>query len=230
MDNAQKSRLMEHQSDTAIKQQQHMHFPQSSFPTYGNPSGNYPPGSNPNMNISSQLQMRQGPLHPTMGSQPMNPMSLSERQNVINEMNRMHPGGLAHFANNSPNSGHWQQSMGYGKPDSMDQMNNQQHKSQGIEQVSGSSKDDTFEMSSRPGFSTPMNKPEPMSITAQLERQNAVISSFFYFSFLFLFHHFLNTYSRLLGTRQWALEVMQRLPQKSQLLARKNHWKPLLPH
>nr|XP_043616687.1 transcription initiation factor TFIID subunit 4b-like isoform X2 [Erigeron canadensis] len=225
--NAQKARLMEHQSDlhgvqashmisnaSAMKQereqppfpiqglgkqqQQHIHFPQSSFPTYGNTSGNYHPSSNPNMNMPSQsLQMRQGPVHPTMGSQPMNPMSLPD-------MKRMHAAGLTHYTSNSPNSGHWQpsmhkdqslmSSMPYAKPDSLDQMNDQQHKSQLSTShnsssfssnqhehgsgVAGSSKDDSLEMmSSRPGFSTPMNKLEPKSITAQLERQNVATAN-----------------------------------------------------
>lgn len=237
--NAQKSRLLEHQSDShgiqaninAIKQdreqpfplqgigkqqqqQQHMHFPQSAFPTYGNTGGNYHPGSSANMNMSPQsfkqqnhdLQMRQGPVHPSMGAshstQAMNSMSLAERQNAFNDMKRMHGGGLTHFASNSglqQNSGHWQpsmhkdqsllSSMAYVKPEPVDQiqMNEQQHKSQlgassgQHEQgsaISGPSKDETFEMlSSRPNFSTSMSKPEPMSITAQLERQNALQSA-----------------------------------------------------
>ncbi|KAJ9541320.1 hypothetical protein OSB04_027826 [Centaurea solstitialis] len=241
--NAQKSRLLEHQSDShgmqashmssninAIKQdreqpfplqglgkqqqqqQQHMHFPQSSFPTYGNTGGNFHPGSSANMNMSSQsfkqqshdLQMRQGPVHPSMGaSQAMNSMSLPERQNAFSDMKRMHAGGLTHFASNSglqQNSGHWQpsmhkdpsllSSMAYVKPEPVDQMNDQQHKSQlstpqgassffpGQHEQGGPSKDETHEMlSSRPNFSTSMSKAEPMSITAQLERQNALQSA-----------------------------------------------------
>ncbi|KVH89230.1 Histone-fold, partial [Cynara cardunculus var. scolymus] len=235
--NAQKSRLLEHQSDShgiqashmssninAIKQdreqpfplqglgkqqqqqQQHMHFPQSSFPTYGNTGGNYHPGSSANMNMSSQsfkqqshdLQMRQGPVHPSMGASQA--MSLPERQNAFSDIKRMHGGGLTHFTSNS---GHWQpsmhkdqsllSSMAYVKPEPVDQMNDQQHKSQLSAQqgtssfspgqheqgsaISGPSKDETFEMlSSRPNFSTSMSKPEAMSITAQLERQNVLSS------------------------------------------------------
>ncbi|KAI3792495.1 hypothetical protein L2E82_06375 [Cichorium intybus] len=186
--NPQKSRLLEHQSDSSnikqdreqqqqfplqgINKQQQMHFPQSSFPNYGNPSGNFP---NMNMSFKPQthdLQMRQGPVH--MGSsQPMS-------QNTFNDMKRMHFGS---------NSGHWQptihnkdqilSSMAYVKPEPVDQISEQQHKttpqgnssfSQGqIGQISGSSKDESFEMMS----SRSMSKPEPMSITAQLERQNA---------------------------------------------------------
>ncbi|XP_024992557.1 transcription initiation factor TFIID subunit 4b-like isoform X2 [Cynara cardunculus var. scolymus] len=236
--NAQKSRLLEHQSDShgiqashmssninAIKQdreqpfplqglgkqqqqqQQHMHFPQSSFPTYGNTGGNYHPGSSANMNMSSQsfkqqshdLQMRQGPVHPSMGASQA--MSLPERQNAFSDIKRMHGGGLTHFTSNS---GHWQpsmhkdqsllSSMAYVKPEPVDQMNDQQHKSQLSAQqgtssfspgqheqgsaISGPSKDETFEMlSSRPNFSTSMSKPEAMSITAQLERQNVLQSA-----------------------------------------------------
>lgn len=203
--NAQKARLMEHQSDShgvqashmssnigapkqereqqpfplqglgkqqqQQQQQQRMHFPQQSFSTYGNTVGNYHPSSGPSMNMSSQsLQMRQGPVHPTMGNQPMNPMNLPD-------MKRMHGGSLPHFPGNTQNSGHWQPPKPYQKPDHVDQMNDQQHKSQmpaQLEQVSGASKDETFEIPSRPGFSGSMNKTEPMSITAQLERQNAI--------------------------------------------------------
>ncbi|KAL4558938.1 hypothetical protein LXL04_037143 [Taraxacum kok-saghyz] len=130
--NSQKSRMLEHQSDSSnhitsnIKQdreqqqqqqqppfplqglgkqqqQQHMHFPPSSFPNYGNPSGNFHPGSTPNMNMPLQsfrpqthdLQMRQGPVHQVgMGTQAMS-------QNAFNDMKRMHGGSLSHFANNS---------------------------------------------------------------------------------------------------------------------------------
>ncbi|KAI3812989.1 hypothetical protein L1987_17702 [Smallanthus sonchifolius] len=110
-------------------------------------------------------------------------------------MKRLHGGSLAHFTSNSglqQSSGHWKPSMHkdqslmpsmvYAKQEPLDQMNDQQHKSQmsapqGPSSISpgqiGSSKDETFEMmSSRPGFPTSMNKPEPMSITTQLERQN----------------------------------------------------------
>ncbi|KAJ0913533.1 putative transcription factor Hap3/NF-YB family [Helianthus annuus] len=176
--NAQKQRLLEHQSDShkssnvnPIKQErdqqpfpmqglgkQHMPFPQPSFPNYGPP----------NMNTFKQqqqqqqthdLQMRQGPV-----------------QTPFTDMKRLHGGSLAHFT--SSNSGHWQPSMhkdmpsmGYAKQEPLDHMNDQQHKSQ-LGQTE-SSKDETFEMmSSRPGFSSSMNKSEPMSITAQLERQN----------------------------------------------------------
>ncbi|KAI3785427.1 hypothetical protein L1987_44545 [Smallanthus sonchifolius] len=152
---------------------------QSSFSTYGNPGGNYHTGASPNMNLSSlSLQMRQGPIHPI----------------------RTHGGGPTYFTSSSPNSSHWQpsmhkdqclmSSMAYGKQDHMDQMNEQQHKTlvsapqrpssfspgqhEQMSGVLGSSKDITFEMlSSRPGFSTPMNKPKPKSIIAQLEYQNA---------------------------------------------------------
>ncbi|KAD3641266.1 hypothetical protein R6Q59_003878 [Mikania micrantha] len=194
--NAQRPRLLEHQSDShgihkssnvnAIKQErdqpfpmqglgkqhQHMPFPQSSFANYGNTGGNY---SSPNINMSSQsfkqqthdLQMRQGPV-----------------QNPFNDMKRLHGSGLAHFTSSSglqQNSGHWQpsmhkdqslmSSMAYAKQEPFDQMNDQ-HKSQlsapqGPPSVSPgqveSSKDDSFEMMSS----------RPMSITAQLERQNA---------------------------------------------------------
>jgi hypothetical protein len=125
------------------------------------------------------LQMRQGPVNPAMATQAMS-------QHDLNDMKRLHGGGHAHFTSNSAlqqNSGHWQASMHkdqglmssnpYAKSDSEDQMNDQQHRSQlstpdGLEYATrgpGSSKHDTFEeMFSRIG-----------SITAQLERKNAVI-------------------------------------------------------
>ncbi|CAI9281995.1 unnamed protein product [Lactuca saligna] len=116
--NSQKSRLLEHQSDASKQdrdqqpfpplqgpfkqqQQQHMQFPQPPFPNYGNPRGNFHPGSSPNMNMTSQsfkpqshdLQMRQGPVHHQVGGIG-NPMS----QNAFNDMKRMHGGNLSHLA------------------------------------------------------------------------------------------------------------------------------------
>ncbi|CAI9263344.1 unnamed protein product [Lactuca saligna] len=83
------------------QQQQHMQFPQPPFPNYGNPRGNFHPGSSPNMNMTSQsfkpqshdLQMRQGPVHHQVGGIG-NPMS----QNAFNDMKRMHGGNLSHLA------------------------------------------------------------------------------------------------------------------------------------
>ncbi|KAK9051090.1 hypothetical protein SSX86_027716 [Deinandra increscens subsp. villosa] len=196
--NAQKQRLLEHQSDShgfhkpsnvnAIKQetdqtfpmqglgkqhQQHMPFPQSSFANYGNTGGNY---SNPNMNMSSQsfkqqthdLQMRQGPV-----------------QNAYSDMKRLHGGGPAHFTSSSglqQSSGHWQppmhkdqslmSSMAYAKQEPLDQMNDQQHKSQLSVPHGGPSSIPPGQIESSQEEAYEMMSSRPMSITAQLERQN----------------------------------------------------------
>nr|GEV58588.1 transcription initiation factor TFIID subunit 4b [Tanacetum cinerariifolium] len=170
-------------------QQKRMNLPQPSFPTYGNPGGNFHQSASANMGMpapsnkqqSHDLQMRQGPVNPAMAPQAMS-------QHALNNMKRLHGDGHAHFTSNpalQKNSSHWQASMHkdqslvssnpYATSDSADQMNDQQHRShlstpQGLEHVTGgpgSSEDDTFEaMSSRRG-----------SITAQLERQNAAATA-----------------------------------------------------
>ena len=177
----QQQQQQQHQQQQ--QQQQRMNLPQPSFPTYGNTGGNFHPSASANMSMptppskqqSHDSQMRQGPA---MATQAMS-------QHALNDMKRLHGGGHAHFTGNpalQQNSSHWQASMHkdqglmssnpYGKSDSADQMNDQQHRSQlstphVLEHATrgpGSSKDDTFEaMASR-----------PISITAQMERQNAV--------------------------------------------------------
>lgn len=119
------------------------------------------------------LQTRQGPVHTNMGTQSTN-------QNTISDMKRLLEGGLTHLTNKSSlqqTSGHWQPSINNVKPEQIHKV--QLSTPQGPSSVSSvqleSSKDESIEiLSSRPGFSASVNKPEPMSITAQLERQNAV--------------------------------------------------------
>ncbi|KAJ4701641.1 Transcription initiation factor TFIID subunit 4B [Melia azedarach] len=156
--NAQKSRELEHQSGSHgihasqipsstpstvnqerssvsvqglnKQQQQHLHFPQTSFSMYGTNSGNYHPynGSNatpPGSSLKSHphdSQMRQITHHQSMGStqsggasQPMNMMSVPkfERQNSGNDLGKIQGGSVSHFTNNSTlqqNSVPWQAS------------------------------------------------------------------------------------------------------------------------
>lgn len=103
--------------------QQHIQFPQSSFPIYGSGSGSYRPysGTNVNNSVSSlkpkshDSQMRQITHSQSVGSSPFGggsqPVNASvpkfERQNSITDPKRVHGGSLSHFSNNSavqPNS------------------------------------------------------------------------------------------------------------------------------
>ncbi|KAM7520954.1 hypothetical protein LguiB_019916 [Lonicera macranthoides] len=135
------------------QQQQHLHFSQSSFPTYGGSTSTSYPYSGTNVNSSAQ-SLRQIPVHPRMGetqlgttTQSMNTMSLPdfERQGSLSEPKRMQDGALSHLSNNSTmqhNSVHWQpstnkeqkngalSSMTYVKQEQIDQTNEQQQKSQ----------------------------------------------------------------------------------------------------
>ncbi|XP_059631128.1 transcription initiation factor TFIID subunit 4b-like isoform X2 [Cornus florida] len=113
-------------------QQQQLHFPQSSFPMFGNTGGNYHPFSGANVNASTtslkqqphDSQIRQVPVHQSMGAtqlgtvtQTVNVMSVPkfERKNSFSEPKRVHGGTLSHLTNNSTlqqNSMHWQSSSG----------------------------------------------------------------------------------------------------------------------
>lgn len=124
------------------KQQHNMNFPTTSFPMYGSPGGSYHPysGANVNASISSlkpqghESQMRQVPLHQSMGStqlggstQAMNMMSVPkfERQNAISDSMTVQGGSFSHLKNNSTLS-----SMSYVKQEPVDQASEQQHKAQ----------------------------------------------------------------------------------------------------
>ncbi|XP_059633497.1 transcription initiation factor TFIID subunit 4b-like isoform X2 [Cornus florida] len=207
------------------QQQQQLHFPQSSFPTYGNSGGNYPPFSGTNVNTSStslnqqphDLQMRQDPVNQSMGaSQSMNVTSLPkfERQDSFSEQTRVQGGTLSHLTNNSAlqqNSAHWQSSpskvqktgapssMTYVKQEPLDQLNEQQNKSQlstphpqGLSAFSsahteqgnaipGTSMGETFEMqSNRMGFSTSTSTAPSNSVSSSMTPQldpNFLLSS-----------------------------------------------------
>ncbi|XP_062083850.1 transcription initiation factor TFIID subunit 4b isoform X2 [Humulus lupulus] len=99
-------------------QQQQLHFPQTSFSSYGNNGSRSHLFSGTNANTSTlsvksqphDSQMRQISQHQSMGSAQsggethgVNVMGVSklERQNVMNDPSRMHGGSLSHFANNS---------------------------------------------------------------------------------------------------------------------------------
>lgn len=174
------------------QQQQHLHFPQSSFPKYGSTGVNYQPFCGTNINSSTQSrkpkpqdsQAREVPVHQSMGATQLG-------------SNRVQGGTLYQLSNNSTlqhNSVRWQSSMNkeqkngsissttYVKQEQIDQANDQPQKSQ-VEQKSGipgSFRDDSFQMqSSRMGFSTSTNMlPStslPSSIAAQLDSNSSVM-------------------------------------------------------
>ncbi|KAJ0025832.1 hypothetical protein Pint_08666 [Pistacia integerrima] len=100
------------------QQQQHLHFPQTSFPMYGSGGGNYHPYSATNVNPpGSSLkphphdsQMRQISHHQNTGSassggasQALSTINVPkfERQNSINEPGKVQGGSISHFTNSS---------------------------------------------------------------------------------------------------------------------------------
>ncbi|XP_015885051.1 transcription initiation factor TFIID subunit 4b isoform X4 [Ziziphus jujuba] len=113
------------------QQQQHLHYPQTSFSMYGGTAGSYHPFSGTNVNTSTlsikpqpphDSQIRQIPQHQNMSSaqvggeaQGVNIMSVPklERQNSLSDPSRMHSGSLSHFASNptlQQNPASWQSS------------------------------------------------------------------------------------------------------------------------
>ncbi|KAK9066050.1 hypothetical protein SSX86_015452 [Deinandra increscens subsp. villosa] len=179
--NAQKPRLSEHQPDAhevhksskviAIKQewdqpfsvqglgeqyqQEHTPFTQLSVSNYGNTGGSY---SSPDMVMSSQsFNLQTNDFTSSLGLQQSSWQPLMHRDQSL------------------------MSSMAYIKQEPLDYMNDQQHNyqtsvPQGLSSFSlfESSEEESFEMmSSRPGFLTSMNAREPITVTAQLERQNA---------------------------------------------------------
>ncbi|XP_015575522.2 transcription initiation factor TFIID subunit 4b isoform X1 [Ricinus communis] len=109
------------------QEQQHLHFPQNSFPMYGNNSGTHRPYSGTNFNTSGSsmrpqshdLQMRKI-SHPTTGAtqiggsaQAMDMIKVSkfERPNSGTDPNKVQSGSAAQYTNKSalqPNSAPWQ--------------------------------------------------------------------------------------------------------------------------
>ncbi|XP_061967793.1 transcription initiation factor TFIID subunit 4b-like isoform X2 [Populus nigra] len=142
------------------KQQQHVHFPPTSFPMYGSSGGNY--NSYPGTKVSTSgpsvkpqphdQQTRQISHHQNMGvtqvgGPPHNMISTPkfERQNSANDPSRVHSGSVSHYTNKSAvqqNSVPWQappnreqspapfSSVNYVKPGSLEQAGEQQNKPQ----------------------------------------------------------------------------------------------------
>ncbi|XP_051151056.1 transcription initiation factor TFIID subunit 4b [Andrographis paniculata] len=93
-----------------FNKQQHMHFSQSSFPSYGNAGSSYPPFSATNSLSSTSVrsqthdsQMRQSPAHqnmpanhlgPTANSTSMINMSKFERPNTLGDPKKIQAGNL----------------------------------------------------------------------------------------------------------------------------------------
>lgn len=150
------------QAHNKQQQQQHFQYPQASLSvTGGSSGGNYYPYPGANVSSSSSTlkpqphdsQMRQIPLHHSMGStqlggatQAMHMMNVSkfDKQNSINDPKRMQGGSQTHFSNNSAlqqnpvpwqatgkeqNSGHLS-SVNTVKQEPIDQSNEQQNKPQ----------------------------------------------------------------------------------------------------
>ncbi|XP_011017133.1 PREDICTED: transcription initiation factor TFIID subunit 4b [Populus euphratica] len=142
------------------KQQQHVHFPPTSFPMYGSSGGNYNPYPGTKVSTSGpsvkpqphDQQTRQISHHQNMGGTqvggpPHNMISMPkfERQNSANDSSRVHSGSVSHYTNKSAvqqNSVPWQappnreqspapfSSMNYVKPGSLEQAGEQQNKPQ----------------------------------------------------------------------------------------------------
>ena len=142
------------------KQQQHVHFPPTSFPMYGSSGGNY--NQYPGTKVSTSgpsvkpqphdQQTRQISHHQNMGvtqvgGPPHNMISTPkfERQNSANDPSRVHSGSVSHYTNKSAvqqNSVPWQappnreqspapfSSVNYVKPGSLEQAGEQQNKPQ----------------------------------------------------------------------------------------------------
>lgn len=135
------------------QQQQHLHFPPTSFPTYGSTGSNYNPYAGANINSSAQSlkqqpndsQMRQVAVHPSVGATQAMSVPKFEKQNTFSEPKRGQSGTFSHSTNHSTlqqNSVHWQSSTNkeqnngalssvhYVKQEPIDQANEQQQKSQ----------------------------------------------------------------------------------------------------
>ncbi|CAK7347452.1 unnamed protein product [Dovyalis caffra] len=142
------------------KQQQHVHFPPTSFPMYGSSGGNYHPYSGTNVSTSGppvkpqphDPQTRQISHHQNMGvtqtGGPTHNMISTpkfERQNSANDPSRAHSGSVSHYTNKSAlqqNSAPWQappnreqssapfSSVNYVTPGSLEQAGEQQNKPQ----------------------------------------------------------------------------------------------------
>ncbi|XP_052201529.1 transcription initiation factor TFIID subunit 4b-like isoform X2 [Diospyros lotus] len=128
------------------QQQQHLHFSQSSYPIYGNTTGNYAPFSGANVGTSAS-SLKQQPHDSQMRPGPVHQSTVTERSHSFIQQKRVQGGSgtLSHLTNNSTfpqNSLHWQSSankeqkggagssISYVKQEPIDQGTEQQHKSQ----------------------------------------------------------------------------------------------------
>ncbi|CAA2976054.1 transcription initiation factor TFIID subunit 4b isoform X1 [Olea europaea subsp. europaea] len=134
------------------QQQQHLHFSQASFPTYGSAGSSYPPYSATSLRQQPHdLQMRQVTAHQNMNAnqlgpttQAMNMMNVPKfgRPNAFGETKKMQPGAVSHMNNNTTlqqNQVQWSSStskeqkigvsssMSYVKQEPHDQSNDQKH-------------------------------------------------------------------------------------------------------
>ncbi|KAL2543775.1 Transcription initiation factor TFIID subunit 4b [Forsythia ovata] len=137
------------------QQQQHLHFSQASFPTYGSAGSSYPPYSATSLRQQPHdSQMRQVTAHQNMNAnqlgpttQAMNMVNVPKfgRPNAFGEPKKTQAGALTHMNNNTTlqqNPVHWpsstskelkigvSSSMSYVKQEPVDQSNDQQHKVQ----------------------------------------------------------------------------------------------------
>ncbi|KAK6115957.1 hypothetical protein DH2020_008226 [Rehmannia glutinosa] len=175
-----------------LNKQQHMHFSQTSFPTYGSAGSNYSPFSATN----AASQMRQAPAHqnmtvnqvgPTAGAANMINMSNFDRSHSLSDPKKIQAGSLTHMNSNAS----LQQKIGVSssmthvKQEPIDPSIEQQHKAQlssshGLSSLSrapfkqggaapGNLKDESFEMqSSRTGFNPPTSMVPTNSVSSSI--------------------------------------------------------------
>ncbi|KAM7262445.1 hypothetical protein ACFE04_000128 [Oxalis oulophora] len=90
------------------QQQNHLHFPQSSFPSHRNNGGGYKPYSSTNINTPVQpIRPYQQSIGSTVAGRPIQATPKLERQNSTNDPNRVQGSPLSQFTTNSvllPNS------------------------------------------------------------------------------------------------------------------------------
>ncbi|KAK6130814.1 hypothetical protein DH2020_035437 [Rehmannia glutinosa] len=175
-----------------LNKQQHMHFSQTSFPTYGSTGSSYSPFSATN----AASQMRQAPAHqnmtvnqvgPTAGAANMINMSNFDRSHSLSDPKKIQAGSLTHMNSNAS----LQQKIGVSssmthvKQEPADPSIEQQHKAQlssshGLSSLSrapfkqggaapGNLKDESFEMqSSRTGFNPPTSLVPTNSVSSSI--------------------------------------------------------------
>ncbi|KAF2285102.1 hypothetical protein GH714_037903 [Hevea brasiliensis] len=164
------------------KQQQHLHFPPTSFPMYGSNSATYHPYSGTNVNTSGSsmkpqshdLQMRQI-SHQTMGTtqiggstQAMNMMNVPkfERQNSVADPNRVQSGSISQYTNKSALQ---QSSVPWQAPMNKEQSSAPFLSTNYGNAVPGNSKDVSLEkQSAKVGFSAPIGLAPSNSVSPSI--------------------------------------------------------------